>query len=101
MPVEAWELRRIDDGQTLACGQFARERELVGLYDVFTPPDVRGKGWARWLCIELLSQARLQGAQVGYLQVEHDNESARAVYRRLGFIDAYGYHYRCEDPFAT
>jgi ribosomal protein S18 acetylase RimI-like enzyme len=35
-----------------------------------------------------------QGARVGYLQVEADNAPARAIYRRLGFADAFAYHYR-------
>ncbi len=100
VPYEGWVLRRIDDGQWLAGGQFAREGELVGLYDVFTPPAHRGRGWARWLCIELLSQARLQGARIASLQVDADNAPARAVYERLGFFDGYSYHYRAEDPLA-
>jgi ribosomal protein S18 acetylase RimI-like enzyme len=31
---------------------------------------------------------------VAYLQVDAANDPARAVYRRLGFVDAYPYHYR-------
>lgn len=85
---------RADDGHVAACGQFARETDLVGLYDVFTVDAMRGRGLARLLCTALLRQAREQGARSAYLQVESDNHPARAVYQRLGFADGYGYHYR-------
>lgn len=83
-----------DGGQVLACGQLAREADLVGLYDIFVAPEARGRGLARQLCAWLLARAMAQGARHGYLQVEGDNHPARAVYHRLGFSDAYGYHYR-------
>ena len=85
---------RSADGSALACGQFALEADLVGLYDVFTAPALRGQGLSRTLCAALLSQAREQGAGIAYLQVDTDNHAARAVYRRLGFADGYAYHYR-------
>jgi ribosomal protein S18 acetylase RimI-like enzyme len=66
----------------------------VGLYDVFTAPQARGQGLARKLCASLLVQAREEGARAAYLQVEAGNAAARAVYQRLGFVDAYPYHYR-------
>jgi ribosomal protein S18 acetylase RimI-like enzyme len=88
------------DGETLACGQFAREGRLAGLYDVFTAPAHRGRGYAAALCTALLLQAGRDGAEQAYLQVEGDNAAARAVYRRLGFADAYAYHYRTNDPDA-
>jgi GNAT superfamily N-acetyltransferase len=88
------------DGHTLACGQYVVESELVGLYDVFTAPAVRGQGLARVVCQELLSRAWREGARRAYLQVEGDNHAARAVYARLGFADAYSYHYRTRDPEA-
>jgi ribosomal protein S18 acetylase RimI-like enzyme len=89
------------DGQLVACGQFAMEGDLVGLYDVFTSAASRGRGHASMLCAALLDRARRQGARVGYLQVESDNAPARAIYRRLGFADAYAYHYRTDDPAAS
>jgi GNAT superfamily N-acetyltransferase len=87
-------------GRLLACGQSALEDELVGLYDVFTLPAQRGTGLARGLCVHLLQQARERGARCAYLQVDADNHPARSVYARLGFVDAYAYHYRSRDPQA-
>lgn len=87
-------IRRDDDGRVLACGQFAAEAELVGLYDVFTDEAARGRGLATLLCRRLLALAAERGARVGYLQVEADNAPARAIYHRLGFRDGYAYHYR-------
>jgi ribosomal protein S18 acetylase RimI-like enzyme len=101
VPYQAWVLRRIDGGAVLACGQMATEAELVGLYDVFTAPEVRGQGLARRLCCTLLAQAGAAGAKIAYLQVETDNAPARAIYHRLGFDDAYSYHYRAPDPDAA
>jgi GNAT superfamily N-acetyltransferase len=100
VPFEGYVARRDDDGGLLACGQFALENELAGLYDVFTAPEARGRGLAQALCRRLLALARQRGGRVGYLQVEGDNEAARSVYRRLGFADAYAYHYRTADPQA-
>jgi GNAT superfamily N-acetyltransferase len=83
--------------ELLACGQFAREGAAVGLYDIFTVPAHRGQGLARGLCTQLLLQARAAGAQRAYLQVSDDNLAARSIYRGLGFIDGYSYHYRTPD----
>jgi ribosomal protein S18 acetylase RimI-like enzyme len=89
------------DGELLACGQYAREDQRVGLYDIYVPPPHRGLGWGRRLCRTLLALARDEGARVAYLQVEAHNAPARTVYRGLGFADGYGYHYRCDDPAAA
>jgi ribosomal protein S18 acetylase RimI-like enzyme len=100
VPFRPLAIRRKDDGALLACGQFAREAELVGLYDIFTAPAARGQGLARRLCARLLALARAEGARGAYLQVEADNAPARAVYRGLGFADGYRYHYRLAPPAA-
>jgi ribosomal protein S18 acetylase RimI-like enzyme len=94
VPFTALAIRRAADGAIVACGQSAREADLVGLYDVFVDPSLRGRGQARLLCARLLADARAAGAASAYLQVEADNASARAVYAKLGFADGYGYHYR-------
>ena len=100
VPFTAFELRH--DAQVLACGQYALEGDLVGLYDVFTAPDSRrNQGLAAQLCSHLLADAQARGARHAYLQVEADNLAARAVYHRLGFIDGYAYHYRTADPDAA
>lgn len=88
-------------GETVACGQIALEDDLVGIYDVFTAPASRGRGHATLLCRHLLATARSRGARYAYLQVDGDNLPARAVYARLGFVDAYKYHYRARDPAAA
>lgn len=94
VPYRGFVLRRLDDGQVMACGQYAREGALVGLYDVFTHPQARGRGLAGLLCERMLSVSALEGARIAYLQVDSANTPALAVYRRLGFNPAYGYHYR-------
>jgi ribosomal protein S18 acetylase RimI-like enzyme len=97
VPYQGW-LVRSADGEVLACGQIAAEAELVGLYDVFTKPAARGQGLSTALCLQLLHSAKREGASTAYLQVESTNDAARSVYRRLGFSDAYAYHYRTPDP---
>ena len=99
VPYRGWVLQR--EGRTLACGQYAREADLVGLYDVFTDPAERGQGLATILCTHLLWAARGEGARTAYLQVDAANTAARKVYQRLGFADAYAYHYRTADAEAA
>ena len=94
VPFGALAIRRSSDGTVVACGQSAREADLVGLYDVFVDPSLRGQGLARRLCLRLLAEARSNGAAAAYLQCEADNTPARGLYAQLGFADGYGYHYR-------
>lgn len=94
VPYRGFAIRRDGDGRVLACGQFAAEAELIGLYDVFTDEAARGRGLATLLCRRLLALAAERGARIGYLQVEAENAPARAIYHRLGFRDGYAYHYR-------
>lgn len=89
------------DGELLACGQIAVEDDLVGIYDVYTAVGARRSGHAQRLCRELLRMGVAEGGRIAYLQVEADNLPARELYRRLGFVDGYGYHYRSADPGAA
>lgn len=89
------------DGELLACGQIAVEDDLVGIYDVYTAVGARRSGHAQRLCRELVRMGVEAGARIAYLQVETDNLPARELYRRLGFVDGYRYHYRSADPDAA
>jgi ribosomal protein S18 acetylase RimI-like enzyme len=88
------------EGQVVACGQMAIETNLVGLYDIYTAASERDRGLGRLLCQHLLQRAHELGARSAYLQVDADNAPARRIYERLGFADAYAYHYRTSDPDA-
>jgi ribosomal protein S18 acetylase RimI-like enzyme len=96
VPYQGYAIQRSSDGTTLACGQFARQADLVGLYDVYTHPEARNQGLAQLLCERLLALAAFEGASTAYLQVESDNLVARRIYGRLGFVEGYSYHYRQE-----
>jgi GNAT superfamily N-acetyltransferase len=87
-------------GDVVAAGLVVVEGEVAGLYDVFTAETARGRGHAERVCRHLLACAAARGATIGYLQVDAANEAARRIYRRLGFVDGYSYHYRtpADDP---
>lgn len=87
-------LIRDEGGNAVAGGQVAIEGEVAGLYDVFSLESHRGRGLAQALCGALLQLACEAGATCGYLQVDASNEVARRLYGRMGFTDAYAYHYR-------
>ncbi|MDM4768476.1 GNAT family N-acetyltransferase [Pelomonas sp. SE-A7] len=89
------------DGELQACGQIVVDEDMVGLFDIFTPPEKRGQGHAKALCEALLREARAQGAYRAYLQVGTDNKVAQRLYASLGFEFAYRYHYRSKDPSAA
>jgi ribosomal protein S18 acetylase RimI-like enzyme len=94
VPYRGFAIQRESDGATLACGQTACEADRVGLYDVFTHPEARNQGLGKLLCERLLSLSAKAGAHTAYLQVDKGNVAARRLYSRLGFADAYSYHYR-------
>ncbi len=87
------------DGTLLACGQMVVDGDIVGLYDIASA--VRRQGHAERLCRALLALACRQGAAQAYLQVGSDNEVAKRLYTRMGFVFAYRYHYRSPEQELT
>lgn len=64
------------------------------LYDVVVLGEDRGRGHGERIVRALLHWARAHGAAGAALQVLAANLAARRLYARLGFTDAYPYHYR-------
>jgi GNAT superfamily N-acetyltransferase len=79
-------------GALLACGQMVVDGDIVGLYDIASAVPRHGHGDR--LCRALLALAHAQGARQAYLQVGSDNDVAKRLYTRMGFVFAYRYHYR-------
>ena len=65
----------------------------MGVHGMRTLPAQRGQGHASGVLRALAQAAAAQGVARAYLQVEQDNIGAQAVYRRLGFGEAWVYHY--------
>lgn len=78
----------------VACGLGVVERELLGLFDIFTHADHRRQGLAHTLITGLFNWAAEQGATHTYLQVLRENSAATTLYKRLGFSLSYEYWYR-------
>ena len=64
-------------------GQAAGLREISG---VCTHPDFQGRGLARRLTVKLILR-QMQRGETPFLHVMRDNSGARALYRRMGFVD--------------
>jgi N-acetylglutamate synthase len=86
------------DGATLAIGRVAVARGWAGLTAIEVDPRHRRRGLARALTAALAARAAAHGADWIYLQVEDGNAPARALYRRIGFTEHHGYHYRVAPP---
>lgn len=84
----------VDDGEPVAGGMCAVDGALAGLFTMRTQAAQRRRGLARALALRLIGWACEQRAQRLYLQVEDDNGPALRLYRHLGFVREYGYHYR-------
>ena len=83
------------EGKTaVVCGMAVAQDEYLALFDIVTRKEHRRRGWATRLLQDLLNWGRNQKAEKAYLQVVVENDSARRLYRKLGFAEAYQYWYR-------
>ncbi len=84
----------LKENQVVSCGLGVLERQYVGLFEIITAKDKRGKGFARELILNILDWAKKKGATKAYLQVVMNNEPALNLYSKLGFKEIYQYFYR-------
>jgi N-acetylglutamate synthase len=84
----------VKEDRPIAFGMAVLEHELIGLFDIVTAPSERRQGAGRRLTVSLLAWGATLGARHAYLQVTVGNMAARSLYEKLGFREAYRYHYR-------
>jgi GNAT superfamily N-acetyltransferase len=84
-------------GQIAACGLGVLHGGWMGLFDIVTHPQKRGQGYAQRLIGQLLDWGASRRATGAYLQVMLNNPPALALYKRLGFVEAYRYWYRVKE----
>jgi ribosomal protein S18 acetylase RimI-like enzyme len=83
------------DGRIVSCAYAVASDGWLCLEAVVTDPDWRGEGLAGQAVAALMGWGSGQGARAAGLQVQADNASAQALYRRLGVgRELYRYHYR-------
>lgn len=92
-PWQAFASVRID-GQTIAIGRVAGAGDWAGLTAIEVDPAHRRRGLGAVITAALAAEALRRGFRNVYLQVADGNTTARSLYRRLGFADHHGYHYR-------
>lgn len=75
------------DGRLIAmAGERMHAGRLREISGVCTHPDFQGRGLARRLMLKLLRR-QMQRDETPFLHVMRDNETARALYARMGFRD--------------
>lgn len=82
------------DERPVACGMSVFDEGLLGLFDLVTAANSRGRGFGGEILRRALRWGQRAGAREAYLQVLNGNAVARRLYERAGFTTVYSYHYR-------
>ncbi len=81
---------------THAIGAGIVDGPWLGVFSMWTRTARRRRGLAAAVLSELAAWGTRAGCRLAYLQVEESNKTGRSVYTKLGFTEAYRYHYRTE-----
>jgi ribosomal protein S18 acetylase RimI-like enzyme len=82
-----------DPGSPAAIGRCVVDGRWAGFAALEVDPDQRRQGLATMVMGALARQALSEGASAAWLQVETDNEGARALYGGMGFAAHHAYHH--------
>ncbi|MEU5398524.1 GNAT family N-acetyltransferase [Streptomyces sp. NPDC005963] len=77
----------------VAIGRCVVDGRWAGFMAVETSPEQRRKGLGTAVMTALAQRALAEGASAAWLQVEADNEGARALYDGMGFTTHHSYHH--------
>ncbi|MFJ9107287.1 GNAT family N-acetyltransferase [Streptomyces sp. NPDC102283] len=76
-----------------AIGRCVVDGRWAGFMAVEVAPELRRRGLAGTVMAALARRALEEGASAAWLQVEEDNEGARALYDGMGFATHHSYHH--------
>lgn len=93
-PSTAFFVREEPEDTPVAVALAITDNDLAGLLDVAVAPHARRRGIGLEIVTTALRHTVHRGARTGWLQVEAGNEAGLALYRGLGFTEAYRYVYR-------
>ncbi|MFJ8248905.1 GNAT family N-acetyltransferase [Streptomyces sp. NPDC094466] len=82
-----------DTGAPAAIGRCVVDGRWAGFMAVEVAPEQRRRGLATTVMAALARRAQDEGASAAWLQVEDDNEGARALYDGMGFATHHRYHH--------
>jgi ribosomal protein S18 acetylase RimI-like enzyme len=83
-----------DGGEVLAIARLSLAGGWAGLTAVEVHPDYRRRGLGVAITAAACQEAERHGISRVFLQVEVDNATAQALYKRLGFRYSHRFHYR-------
>ncbi|MFI7013170.1 GNAT family N-acetyltransferase [Streptomyces sp. NPDC050164] len=91
-----------EDEAPAAIGRCVVDGRWAGFAAVEVDPDLRRQGLGTAVMAALARRALDEGASAAWLQVEAENEGARALYAGMGFAAHHAYHhYRAPDAPAS
>jgi N-acetylglutamate synthase len=85
------------DGRVVGVGRAVLQRDWLGIFNMATRAEYRGKGIGRSLLIALAAWGTEAGAVQSYLQVDSDNIAAKRLYLRMGYKSVHRYAYRIKN----
>jgi predicted GNAT family acetyltransferase len=76
-----------DDGDVVSMAGFSGETPNgIRIGPVYTPPELRGRGYATALVAELSAQLLAEGRRFCFLYTDLANAASNAIYERIGYV---------------